>query len=73
MGCEACAPVAQLSLPPRPTMSTRPEPLASDAETQSATDRLKQLIAIGIALTSERELSTLLERIVAEARRFANA
>ena len=28
---------------------------------------------IGIALTSERELSTLLERIVAEARRFANA
>lgn len=38
-----------------------------------ATDRLKHLIAIGIALTSERELSTLLERIVAEARRFANA
>jgi diguanylate cyclase (GGDEF)-like protein len=36
-------------------------------------DRLKQLIAIGIALTSERDLSTLLERIMAEARRFANA
>jgi diguanylate cyclase (GGDEF)-like protein len=39
----------------------------------AATDRLKQLIAIGIALTSERELSTLLERIVAEARRVTNA
>jgi diguanylate cyclase (GGDEF)-like protein len=41
--------------------------------TQCATERLRQLIAIGIALTSERELSTLLERILAEARRFANA
>jgi diguanylate cyclase (GGDEF)-like protein len=39
----------------------------------TATDRLEQLIAIGIALTSERELSTLLERIVAEARRVADA
>src|SRR5882724_1570929 len=38
-----------------------------------ATERLKQLIGIGIALTSERELSKLLERIVGEARRFANA
>jgi diguanylate cyclase (GGDEF)-like protein len=38
-----------------------------------ATERLKQLIAIGIALTSERELSKLLERIVGEARNFANA
>ncbi len=37
------------------------------------TELLKQLIQIGIALTSERELSTLLERIVAEARRFTNA
>jgi diguanylate cyclase (GGDEF)-like protein len=34
---------------------------------------LKQLIQIGIALTSERELATLLNRIVAEARKFANA
>jgi diguanylate cyclase (GGDEF)-like protein len=34
---------------------------------------LKQLIQVGIALTSERELSTLLERIVCEARRFTNA
>jgi diguanylate cyclase (GGDEF)-like protein len=37
------------------------------------TELLKQLIQVGIALTSERELSTLLERIVAEARRFTNA
>jgi diguanylate cyclase (GGDEF)-like protein len=44
----------------------------SDAA-QVATQRLKQLIAIGIALTSERELSRLLERIVGEARQFANA
>jgi diguanylate cyclase (GGDEF)-like protein len=41
--------------------------------TSAATDRLKQLISIGIALTSERDLSTLLARIVAEARRFTNA
>jgi diguanylate cyclase (GGDEF)-like protein len=46
---------------------------ANDVDARCATDRLKQLIAIGIALTSERELSTLLERILAEARRFANA
>jgi len=37
------------------------------------TQLLKQLIQIGIALTSERNLSALLERIVAEARRFTNA
>jgi diguanylate cyclase (GGDEF)-like protein len=34
---------------------------------------LKQLIQIGIALTSERDLATLLDRIVAEARNFTNA
>ena len=39
----------------------------------SATERLKQLIRIGIALTSERDLSTLLQRILTEARRFTNA
>ena len=39
----------------------------------SVTQLLKRLIHVGIALTSERELSTLLERIVTEARRFTNA
>lgn len=34
---------------------------------------LKDLIQIGIALTRERDLSALLERIVAEARRFTHA
>jgi diguanylate cyclase (GGDEF)-like protein len=34
---------------------------------------LRDLIDIGIALTSERDLGTLLERIVAEARRFTHA
>jgi diguanylate cyclase (GGDEF)-like protein len=34
---------------------------------------LKELVQIGIALTSERDLGILLERIVAEARRFTNA
>jgi diguanylate cyclase (GGDEF)-like protein len=34
---------------------------------------LKQLIQVGIAFTSERELATLLERIVTEARRLTNA
>jgi diguanylate cyclase (GGDEF)-like protein len=38
-----------------------------------ASARLKQLIQIGIALTSERDVSALLDRIVAEARRFTNA
>jgi len=42
-------------------------------DARGVTERLKQLIAIGIALTSERELSKLLERIVAEARHFTNA
>jgi diguanylate cyclase (GGDEF)-like protein len=37
------------------------------------TGLLKDLIRIGIALTSERDLGILLERIVAEARRFTNA
>jgi diguanylate cyclase (GGDEF)-like protein len=49
---------------------------ASDQTTNdktSATERLKQLIRIGIALTSERDLSTLLQRILTEARRFTNA
>lgn len=34
---------------------------------------LKELIQIGIALTSERDLSALLERILLEARRFTRA
>src|SRR5262245_43442939 len=42
-------------------------------DNQVATQRLKQRVAIGIALTSERELSKLLERIVGEARLLANA
>jgi diguanylate cyclase (GGDEF)-like protein len=42
-------------------------------EARNTTELLKQLINIGIALTSERDLSVLLERIVAEARRFTNA
>jgi diguanylate cyclase (GGDEF)-like protein len=50
-----------------------PAPGPHPANPHVATERLKQLVAIGIALTSERELSRLLERIVAEARRFANA
>lgn len=54
-------------------MSTTSTGSAKAVDARCATDRLKQLIAIGIALTSERKLSTLLERIVAEARRFANA
>ena len=34
---------------------------------------LRELVQIGIALSSERDLSTLLERILAEARRFTRA
>src|SRR5438132_12693836 len=34
---------------------------------------LRELIQIGIALSSERDLGVLLERIVAEARHFTNA
>jgi len=46
---------------------------SSVTERRSVTHLLKQLIQIGIALSSERDLSALLERIVAEARRFTSA
>ena len=42
-------------------------------EPRSLNELLRQLIHIGIALSSERDLGVLLERIVAEARRFTNA
>jgi len=64
--------VARPSLSQPATMSdptTGPE----RPDGRGVTARLKQLIAIGIALTSERDLSRLLERIVAEARHFTNA
>jgi diguanylate cyclase (GGDEF)-like protein len=54
-------------------MSDRPTGRDKDDDARGVTERLKQLIAVGIALTSERELSRLLERIVAEARHFTNA
>src|ERR671918_715390 len=63
--------MAQVSLAPPPVKNSDTGPAQDPA--QVATERLKQLIAIGIALTSERELSKLLERIVGEARQFANA
>jgi diguanylate cyclase (GGDEF)-like protein len=62
--------VACLSLSPSPMTESASGPTQ---DVQVATERLKQLIAIGIALTGERELSRLLERIVGEARHFANA
>jgi len=37
------------------------------------TEAFKDLVQIGIALTSERDLSTLLQRILTEARRFTRA
>src|SRR2546429_3122158 len=37
------------------------------------TEAFRDLVQIGIALTSERDLSTLLNRIMAEARRFTCA
>src|SRR3989442_3247949 len=37
------------------------------------TEAFRDLVKIGIALTSERDLSTLLNRIMAEARRFTRA
>ena len=54
-------------------MSTNGLEYRNEADTAPVIRLLKQLIQIGIALTSERQLSTLLERIVAEARRFTNA
>src|SRR2546425_3851836 len=58
-----------------PSPGGRGQPVISDVsrEPQSLTGLLKQLVHIGIALSSERDLSVLLERIVAEARRFTNA
>jgi len=37
------------------------------------TEAFRDLVQIGIALTSERDLSTLLQRILTEARRFTRA
>jgi len=37
------------------------------------TEAFRELVQIGIALTNERDLSTLLERILTEARRFTHA
>ena len=54
-------------------MEERPTGPSPATGRPGVTELLKQLIQIGIALTSERELSALLERIVAEARRFTNA
>ena len=56
----------------RSAVSSRAIDQAIEDQT-AAPARLKQLIQIGIALTSERDVSALLERIVAEARRFTNA
>jgi diguanylate cyclase (GGDEF)-like protein len=42
-------------------------------QSKSMAQLLKQLIQIGIALSSERDLSALLDRIVGEARRFTAA
>jgi diguanylate cyclase (GGDEF)-like protein len=63
----------------RPTdPKTETGPNARPAATQivppvELTRLLTELIQIGIALTSERDLGALLERIVAEARRFTRA
>lgn len=54
---------------PLQTAMSRPTGGSSIDQTRMLTD----LIQIGIALTSERDLSTLLQRIVAEARRFTRA
>src|SRR5713226_4865615 len=37
------------------------------------TEAFRELVQIGIALTNERDLSTLLDRILTEARRFTRA
>ena len=37
------------------------------------TEAFRELVQIGIALTGERDLTTLLERILTEARRFTRA
>jgi diguanylate cyclase (GGDEF)-like protein len=63
---------------PGPTIAPAPDgqaPAAPAAGTSSEdlARLLTELIQIGIALTSERDLDALLERIVAEARRFTRA
>ena len=54
-------------------MSDRATDPTKPGDKPSVTQLLKRLIQVGIGLTSERDLSTLLERIVTEARRFTNA
>jgi diguanylate cyclase (GGDEF)-like protein len=57
------------------TTTTNAEVLTAGQTTSEATPErlLAELIQIGIALTTERDLGALLERIVSEARRFTGA
>ena len=54
-------------------MTVTDTPIRHGAVTTEHAQLLRELIQIGIALTSERHLGTLLERILAEARRFTRA
>ena len=47
--------------------------MAKDRLDQDLEDRLRRLNEIGAALSLERDLHTLLEKILLEARRFTNA
>ena len=58
---------------PKTDTSTNAKPATQIVPPVELTRLLTELIQIGIALTSERDLGTLLERIVAEARRFTRA
>jgi diguanylate cyclase (GGDEF)-like protein len=65
-----------LARPTDPKTETGPNPRPATAQIVppvELTRLLTELIQIGIALTSERDLGALLERIVAEARRFTRA
>jgi diguanylate cyclase (GGDEF)-like protein len=56
-----------------PTAHANGDAVPAPVPTEDLTRLLTELIQIGIALTSERDLEVLLERIVAEARRITRA
>src|SRR3989454_6961071 len=65
--------LGNLMAPSEPTVALGMTSTETMSLAINLTEAFRDLVQIGIALTSERDLSTLLNRIMAEARRFTRA
>src|SRR2546426_5082144 len=65
--------LGNLMAPSEPTVALGMTATETMSLAINLTEAFRDLVQIGIALTSERDLSTLLNRIMAEARRFTRA